>query len=438
MSVSKSIIREILLEWQNSPLPKIIPRQKELPMSQREIISIIGARRSGKTSIMFHEIEKLIKIGVRKTQIVFFSFEDERLDKFEIADFDLILQAQRELYPDEELASTYFFFDEIQSVNDWEKFVRRVHDKVSQKIYISGSNSKLLSSEIATSLRGRTLKFEVSPLNFVEFLNFNNLSLNYDLAANKAKIINAFNSFLQIGGFPSVVLNSSPYQQKTILQEYFNVMIQKDIAERYQVTNMINLKYFCRQLINYHGYPFTINKILNVAKSSQIKTTHEQLSQYLEYTTNVYMVNILPKFSDSPRKREQSEKKLYLLDNGMYNALSSKTSQNLGILLETAVYNHLISIWGKVGISFFKESGENECDFVVQDNSVVVQAVQVCMHLDDENTKKREFRGLIETCKALSLETGLIITLDTEAEEIVDGIHIKIIPAWKYLITEII
>ena len=173
----KEILKSIIIEFHSWDLPAVIDREIELPLSSNKIISVVGSRRAGKTYLLFKTIERLLNIGVKKKRCLYFNFEDVRVDLIQ-EDLDLILHAYRELYPEDDLRETYFFFDEVQNVNGWEKFVRRIYDTITKNIFITGSNSKLLGDEIATSLRGRTLKYEVYPLTFKEFLKFKGFEFN--------------------------------------------------------------------------------------------------------------------------------------------------------------------------------------------------------------------------------------------------------------------
>ncbi len=432
--ISVELIKSIIVDWQEQQRPIILPRKTQLPVNSNEIVTVIGPRRSGKTFLLFGKIQSLIKSGLTIKDIIYINFEDERLYGMKLQDLDLIIQASRLLDSNNTLDKKYFFFDEIQNVVGWEKFVRRMDDSISKNIYITGSNSKLLSSEIATSLRGRTLKTEVSPLSFYEFLNFVNISNNYDSSINKAKIINAFNDYLQIGGFPRIVLNTDNSQRIQLLQEYYNVMIQKDIQERYNIHNTLALKFFCNQIINNHSGIVSINKIFNAAKSSQIKVSLETYYNIFEYIQNIYLIGILKKYSNSLRLRDSSEKKVYIIDNGLYNAVNQSPSKNTGKLLEASVFYYFNSKYDNNDISFYKGL-DFECDFVLHQKGKTIEAFQVTVEMTDQKTKDRELKGLIKTCKDLDLINGTIITLNYEELITVDAIQIKIIPAWKYFLS---
>ena len=242
----KEVLKQIIRDFHTGENFDVKPRILQPPLDTGKIITLIGVRRCGKTSILYDTINRLSK-NIPKTQILFLNFEDERLE-LKVDELDLILQSFRELYPDQDLKKCYFFFDEIQNVTGWEKFIRRVYDTISKNIFITGSNSKLLGKEIATSLRGRTLTFEVFPLSFSEYLAFKEIEIDLYSSKSLAHIKNALNLFLLNGAFPETLFLDEIYINQT-LQDYFNVLLYKDLVERYNITNTVALKFFLKRLI---------------------------------------------------------------------------------------------------------------------------------------------------------------------------------------------
>ena len=243
----KQLLKQIIRDFHLSENFDVKPRNIQPPIDTKKIITLIGVRRCGKTSIFYHMINQLIE-KIEKTKILFLNFEDERFE-LNSDELDLILQAYMELYPSYKLSECYFFFDEIQNIPNWEKFIRRMYDTISKNIFITGSNSKLLSSEIATSLRGRTLNFEIFPLSFKEYLSFKDIEVDFYSSKSLAFIKNAQESFLKNGSFPEILFLEEIYANKT-LQEYFNVLLYKDLAERYNITNTVALKFFLKRIIS--------------------------------------------------------------------------------------------------------------------------------------------------------------------------------------------
>ncbi|WP_029521322.1 ATP-binding protein [Persephonella sp. IF05-L8] len=429
----KEIFKELIVEFQNRQLPAIINRNIEIPINTKKIISIIGVRRSGKTFVLFQTIKKLLneyKIPVER--IVYINFEDERLEITK-EDLNQLIEAYTELYPDISLDKVYLFFDEIQNVQGWEKFIRRIYDSYTKNIFITGSNSKLLSSEIATSLRGRSIPFTVYPLLFKEFMKFKNIKTKktdiYDIK-KRAKIKNLFLEYMEFGGFPEVVFLEDENLKIKVLQEYFEVMLYRDIIERFQIKNPLVLKYFVKRVVENVGKPLSVNNIYNELKSQGFKLAKDNLYSYLEILEAIFFSFIVKKYTKSVLKSELSHKKVYLIDNGFLNALSFSFKEKKGALLENILVKEFKARGNEV--FYFKE--KKECDFVVVDNENNLTPVQVSLSLTDKETRKREIEGLIEALKFLGLNKGVIITLDEKEELEVNNYKIDIIPAYEYLL----
>ena len=429
----KEIFKELIVEFQNRQLPAIINRNIEVPINTKKIISIIGVRRSGKTFVLFQTIKKLLneyKIPVER--IVYINFEDERLEITK-EDLNQLIEAYTELYPDISLDKVYLFFDEIQNVQGWEKFVRRIYDSYTKNIFITGSNSKLLSSEIATSLRGRSISFTVYPLSFKEFIKFKKIEIKktdiYDIK-KRAKIKSLFLEYMEFGGFPEVVFLEDENLKIKVIQEYFEVMLYRDIIERFQVKNPLVLKYFVKRVVENVGKPLSVNNIYNELKSQGFKLAKDNLYSYLEILEAIFFSFIVKKYTKSVLKSELSHKKVYLIDNGFLNALSFSFKEKKGALLENILVKEFKARGNEV--FYFKE--KKECDFVVVDNENNLTPVQVSLSLTDKETRKREIEGLIEALKFLGLNKGVIITLDEKEELEVNNYKIDIIPAYEYLL----
>ena len=424
----KQLLKQIIRDFHLSENFDVKPRNIQPPIDTKKIITLIGVRRCGKTSIFYHMINQLIE-KIEKTKILFLNFEDERFE-LNSDELDLILQAYMELYPSYKLSECYFFFDEIQNIPNWEKFIRRMYDTISKNIFITGSNSKLLSSEIATSLRGRTLNFEIFPLSFKEYLSFKNIEVDFYSSKSLAFIKNAQESFLKNGSFPETLFLEEIYANKT-LQEYFNVLLYKDLAERYNITNTVALKFFLKRIISSSTKQISINKIFNELKSSGIKIGKNTLYEFLEYVQNIYLALTLQKYDNSLINKELGEKKIYSIDIGLNNATEFRFSDDIGKSLENAVF---LELKRKEFDIYYYRTSKSECDFLVFDKNTISDVIQVTFDMSDENTKSREIKGLIEACKNFDLKSGTIITFDSEDELIENGIKIKIIPFYKWSI----
>ncbi len=420
----KQIIRDFHLRDNFDVKTRLI----QPPIDSNKIITLIGVRRCGKTSILYNMINKLSS-NIDKTKILYLNFEDERLD-LEVDELDLILQSFSELYPEQNLNKCYFFFDEIQNIVGWEKFIRRVYDSISKNIFITGSNSKLLSSEIATSLRGRTLSYEVYPLSFVEYLSFKGIKVDLYSSKSLAYIKNAQEIFLKDGAMPETLFLEEQYRNQT-LQEYFNVLLYMDLAERYNITNTVALKFFLKRIIASSTKQISINKIYNELKSAGIKIGKNTLYNFLDYVQNIYLALTLHRYDKSLVNKELGERKIYTIDIGLNNATEFRFSDNIGKSLENAVFLELKRNYSEI---FYYREKEGECDFIVNEKNSITQAIQVTYEMSDEDTKNREIKGLVGACKKFNLNHGMIITYDTEEEIIENNITIKLVPFYKWVI----
>jgi len=426
--MKKELLKQIIRDYHLAPLPDLHRRTLDVPLNTGKIITLIGVRRSGKTSYLFELMEKILNAGVSKALILYINFEDERLD-LKAEELDLLLQAYRELYPDNGIEKCYFFFDEIQNIEGWDTFIRRIYDGGTRNIFITGSNARFLSSDIATSLRGRTISYEVFPLSFREYLSFKEITIDLHSTKSIAHINHHLSDYLRNGGFPEIIGYDDGLRNR-VLQEYFNVMIYRDLLERYQIKNIPALKFFLKRLLSSATKQISVNNIYNELKSSGFKIGKNQLYDNLEACQNIYLALILRKHTTSLVERELGEKKVYAIDNGLLNALSYKFSDDLGKTMEQTIFLELKR--REKDVFFYKE--KVECDFIVKNGFDVIEAIQVSVSLADEKTRKRELRGLLECCAAFGLKQGLIITLDSMEDFTENGVTVKVIPLYRWLL----
>ena len=265
----KEIIKNIIADFHAAPIEAVFIRDLQLPVGSGKVISLIGPRRSGKSFYFFHLMRGLVQSGVELQHILYLNFEDERLN-LKAADLDLVLQAYQELHPDVKWKNCHFFFDEIQNIEHWEKFARRCYDTITRNIYLTGSNANLLSREIATAMRGRTLTYEILPLSFTEYLRFKKVNGQTLGTATRSKVRKLFRHYLTEGGYPEVALMNDHLKTQA-LQEYFDVMTYRDLVERYQFTNLTVIKYFLKRVASTTGSYLSLNKIYNELRSQNYK-----------------------------------------------------------------------------------------------------------------------------------------------------------------------
>jgi len=418
----KDAIKVIIKEFHSNALPEITFRAIDVPLDSRKIITINGVRRSGKTYLMYQLI-KTLREKIPKENIIYINFEDERLD-LKKENLQEIYDAYYELYPEGKLQ--YLFFDEIQNVENWEQFIRRSYDTITRNIFITGSSSKLLSKEIATSIRGRAINYEVYPFSFKEYLKFKNVD-TIDLYSLKKKALlrKEFGNYLVNGGFPETIDMRDEVRRKT-LQSYIEVMIYRDIISRYKITNTVAIRLIIKKLLNNIGKKFSVNKQYTELKSQGIKISKDSLYEYMNYLEDCYILFFVQKLDKSVLKQSISEKKAYSVDTGIVTLMTFDVQQIKAQLLENVVFLEL----KRQGKDVMYSQDKNECDFVINKDKL---AIQVCLELNSENIN-RETNGIREAKKRWKLKKTIILTYDTEKEIIQGKTRIKVLPVWKWLL----
>ena len=414
--MNKTELKEIILDQNKIKLEKgLIERQSfrkmEEFMKNKFIIIISGIRRSGKSTLL-----KQVK---EKHPGYYLNFDDDRLVNFKLEDFQLLYETLIEIYGEMGL----FYFDEIQNIPGWERFVRRLHDE-KKKVFVTGSNASMLSRELGTHLTGRYLELRLYPFSFKEFLTFNNFELNKDsiyLTVEKAKIKGFFEDYLSEGGFPEYLKTKNKEYLKTLYES----ILYRDIIVRYKLANEKALKEIIYLAANSTSKNITFNsikKILDFGSSTTIK-------DYFDYLGNSFLIFLLSKYDYSLKKQVQASKKVYLIDNALAKYLGFRTSKDSGRLLENLVFIELM----RRGKEIYYHSEKGECDFVVLEATKIAGAIQVCYEFSDEN-RKREINGLLEVLEKFKLTGGLILTLNQEENLVVNGRRVKIYPVWKWLL----
>lgn len=402
----------------------------------QKVQTITGPRRAGKSSLLKLTIADLLSEGVEWNRICYVSMEDERL-RGQPFEPDVLLQAFAELYPDNPLMkNVYFFFDEIQYLDKWEFFVNRIYEQISKKVFITGSNSRLLHTQAAGVLRGRGIPTELLPLSFAEYLHWNKIPFA-TVGTGKSKVIAAFNKYLVRGGYPETV-NNNEVENNALLQEYFNAVMYRDVIEQQQPANYSYLRYLFHRIADNTGKPTGLRKIFQELKSRGYAVSQGSLYEMADLAESVYLCKRISRFDTSLIKRENADKKCYFIDNGMLRALSSKFSENKGMLLENLVFWQLYRQYGNIYTTdiFYYKDASHECDFILYKEGGKALPVQACWNMDTEATKQREIKALAKACKVTGSKRGIIISHETMEAFEKDGIHIEVIPAWQWCTQE--
>ena len=409
-----------------------IEREVVIPENPDSIIAVPGVRRAGKSSLLMLAVNKLLAEGVKREQILWINFDDERLSGMQTEELDEVLSAYREMFPDINLKTVYMFFDEIQSIAGWDLFVLRVFKSYCPHVYVIGSNAKLLSHEISTALRGWTLDYEMLPLSFSEYCRFTGIEACSYLESDKAKRYAAMESYLHGGAFPQVVLTPDKSTKLKRLQGYFNTMLLRDMVERHRIRNIEGLRYFLKRIMLNLTKTTSINGIFNDMRSNGANVNKDDLYDWADWAVEAYMFVRFPKYCASLVKENQSLRKYYVIDTGLRQAVLMPQSTDNGKLLENIVALDLFRRRGEEHKIFYWLD-KHECDFVLQRNELVKELIQVCWALD-EDTRQREIDGLKEAAKGTKCNKLTIVTRDQHETIEENGYTIEVVGIEEWLL----
>jgi hypothetical protein len=411
--MDKNLIKEIIID-QRALFEKREFVARDFPanfLTTKKISVISGIRRCGKSTL-------LRQISKNLPAFCYLNFEDERMLDFNYRDFNSMHEAFLELYGEQDA----YLFDEIQNIAGWEKFVRRLFES-GKKIFVTGSNAKLLSSELATTLSGRHLKFELYPFSFREFLEFHKFSIKKNQTTEEKSLLKRkLDQYMEFGGFPEIIVSGDKEELKQLYQD----VLIKDLLVRFKIRETKGFRDIALYLLSNISLPVSYNgtkSLLGIKSVTSVKN-------YVDFFEEAYLFYSLFKFDYSVRKQIINDRKIYCVDSGIVNAVAFRFSENLGRIMENLVFVEL----KRRGVDMFYYKGKKECDFLVRSGMKVTEAIQVAYSLADPKTEKRELDGLLEVMEKFKLKTGLIIASDKEEERRIDGKTIKIIPLWKWLL----
>lgn len=430
----KETIKILIQEFQNWDIPKPIKRAiqiPKLPIEIRKAYVMMGVRRSGKTWIMYQHMNEQLEQGLSKNKILYLNFEDDRLQSFTLSNFQDLLDAYFDLYPQYiHSKDLFFFFDEIHVIPGWEKFIRRLLDREQMQIFVTGSSAKMLSSEIATTLRGRAWTEEIFPFSFSEFIQLKGIPENPSYIPKIcSQLRNLAQEYLTFGGFPeSLVLPKELHS--SLLQSYMNTIIFRDVIERHKISNVHSVKLFLLHCLNQLAAPLSVNKVFNNMKSQGEAIGKNSLFEFLDYLQDAYALFCVPIFSFSERVRQVNPKKIYAVDTGFITAYSIKHNFENSARLENAVFIKLRKLSND--IFYYKTERHHDVDFIMITPNGEYKLYQACLEMSDKETREREFRAIVEAAQELNLQEGTVITLDHDEVIQFDHITITCIPFWKW------
>ncbi|VAW38843.1 Uncharacterized ATPase, AAA superfamily [hydrothermal vent metagenome] len=430
--MDKRKLRELLIEHKEHALKAgdYFARQAasdpDRLFTQKEIHTITGVRRSGKSTLMRLLMKKLLDSGrAVRNQLFFLNFEDERFAEFVLDDFQALYEAYLEI--EAPAGKKYFFLDEIQNIPGWQRWVNRLYEFEDIKIFVTGSNAAMLSAEIAAALTGRNRIIELYPFSFLEFVQAKGTipdERDFLRPEKRAALVHLFDRYLQTGGFPEAVKTGDT----SILQEYFRDIIYRDIVARHGIRNVHELRELVLYLASNLSCMMSYKKLQSLIS---VKSTNT-VKKYLGYLADAYLFISVDLFDYSVKKQIYNPAKIYCIDHALAAAAGFRFSADIGRTLENIVClelkrrGHEIYYWrNRTGL---------EVDFVIKQGLDITGAIQVCHDLEAPDTKRREIKAAIAAAKTFDLDTVKIITSDAWQEETFDGIKIDCIPIWKWLL----
>lgn len=393
----------------------------------KQIVALIGVRRSGKSTIARQLVKFLIKEkGVNPKNILFLNLESPLLNQFKSDPGNLQKIFDEYLDLVEPKGKIFIFLDEAQFFSDWQVFVKSLYERGGVKFFITGSNSRLLSAEMATLLSGRSIAKSIYPFNFREMAGVRKIEIKdrIEIIRNERRLKKVFGEYLKDGGFPEIVLEKKKEIKKEILANYYKNILYQDIVPRFEIKKTKEIENLLLYLFSNIGQRYSYNSLAKF-----LKMNDKTVKEYIGFFEKSFLLFELSNYQYSVKKQENYPKKVYAIDNGFIGAVSFSFSENYGHFLENTVFLGLLG----TGKEIYYHLGKYECDFVVKEGRKITEAAQVTKILDNNN-EKREMGGLLEVMEKFNMKEGLIITDNQKEERKIKGKTIKIIPAWRWLL----
>jgi len=432
----KKALEEILGDFYEHGIQEDVRKRSTMILEKAHSVSVVtGMRRTGKTYLTYQRMQELLDTGIPLERIVHVSFDDERLKNMKVDDLHLVNDLHAVFYPEAARQKCWYFLDELQNIDGWELYARRLLDSPQIQLCLTGSSSRLLSSEISTQLRGRSLETELFPLSFAEMLTYNGIFEQLPSHPYSSRMVgqlkNSMSHYLEEGGFPDVQGTSSRIRIQ-MLQGYVQTVLYRDVLERHEVASVQALQYTLNYLMYNYARKVSTRAISGALKFNGIAGNRESIGDYLRYFKEAYLVYPVSLRTESQTIRNANPDKYYIVDTGLIRAMQPRNDAERGWLLENLVFLALRRNFQK--IEYFNCKGGGEIDFYVTDRLTHDERlVQVCWEMVDKVTIKRE----LSTMKAAMDETGIqdatLVTWDDE-ERMEDGV--RIVPVWKWALEE--
>lgn len=415
----KDLLKQIILEQQeilHAPNKRYVQRYiADEWLQTSEILIISGIRRCGKSVLMQQMRDRLVE------KDFFFNFDDERLANFKLDDFQKLQECFVELFGEQHT----YYFDEIQNLEGWERFVRRLYN-AGNKIIITGSNARMLSRELGTHLTGRYIQVEIYPFSFQEYLAMNEIPVNAKTlytTTGRATMVKSFVKYMECGGFPKFLQDGSV----SYLTSLYESIIYRDILTRNGLTNekeMLEMMFYLASNATKRVTYSSLGKVVGIQHPDTIKN-------YLEYIQQTYLISQLFRYDPSVKKQMMSPKKIYFVDNAIIKRIGFNATENNGVFLENLVFIEL----KRRGWDVYYYADKKECDFIVRKGLHISDAYQVTLKMDSPQTREREIAGVREAMQAYSLSKGYILTFEgKETINFDDGTIVEVVPVWEWIL----
>lgn len=429
----RPIVRQKIIDSQATALPVLTRRDTWLPVVKNKAIAVIGMRRAGKTSFLWQILADRHATGMARDGLLYFSFDDERLAGMTVQDLELLVDEFYRLHPAwRDVNRACFFLDEIQVVPGWEPFARRLLDTESVELFLSGSSARLLSREVATSMRGRAMEAIVTPFSFRETLRHagreSNLPAERMAKADLSALDSELHHYLMQGGFPEAQ-GLDVRTRLELLRTYVDVVLLRDVIERHNLSQPQVLRWLVQQLLGNPAGSFSINKFHVDLRSRGVSVSKDTLHQMLAHLEDAFLVHSIAIASDSARRRQVNPRKIYPVDTGFIALFDRSGKQNLGHALETVVLHELLR--HSLDVTYVKTDAGYEVDFLARSLAGEEALIQVCANLDDPATLAREVRALEDASQARPQASLHLIAMDYPSRmQLPTGIHLHRASQW--------
>lgn len=395
----------------------------------------MGVRRCGKSTFLHQIMEDLLKEGVPRENILYVNFFDDRLAELKRGGPGPIAEAYFALYPEKKGRETvYCFFDEIQEVRDWEPFVDRLLRTEGCEVFITGSSARMLSREIATQMRGRSLSWELFPFSFLEFLDHRGVDYASLTSRNRLLVQKQFAAYWKSGGFPEV-LDVDDRVRVMILQEYYKAILHRDVIERFDAAHPQAVIEAGRRLMDNAASLYTTNRMTEYLKSLGFKVSKGFVGECIQWFEDAFFLFSTRLFDRSISRQNVNPRKIYCIDHAMVPAVGGRISADVGHLLENLVFVQLRRLTERV--YYYRTEKGREVDFVWIDGEGTRRIVQVSYSLANPETRKRELRGLTEAMDEMGVAHGTVVTFGEEESLEDGGKKIDVVPAWRFLVAPV-